>query len=127
MKFTIEETERYTVLQFEDNSLNSVVAPDLKSKLLLLLNEGTGNIVLDMKDVDFVDSSGLSAILFGHRACNEGGGLLVVANPHAFVQRLIRISKLEDLLHIVESVQHGRDLIMKNELRKELEGNGVDE
>lgn len=124
MRFTSKKTESYVVLSLQEKQLNSMYAPELKSQIHTIVNEGCSNIVLDLSEVDFVDSSGLSAILLGHRACREIDGLFFLANSQAFVMRLITISKLHDQLDIADSVQDAQDLIMKNELRKEIEGNG---
>jgi len=124
MKFTIKQTESYAVLSLQEKQLNSMCAPELKSQIHKIVNEGCCNIVLDLKEVDFVDSSGLSGILLGHRACREAGGLFFLAESQAFVMRLITISKLNDQLDMADTVLDAQDLIMKNELRKEIEGNG---
>ena len=67
MKYSIDKQEGYTVLSLQEENLNSVVAPNLKSELVILRNEGIENLILNLEDVKFVDSSGLSAILTANR------------------------------------------------------------
>ena len=67
MKYQIDKQEHYAVLSLQEENLNSTIAPQLKSDLILLSQEGVRNLILDLSNVKYVDSSGLSAILTGHR------------------------------------------------------------
>ena len=48
MKYTIEKTEKYTLIQLHDDKLTSIIAPDLKTELVKLNAEGIKNIILDL-------------------------------------------------------------------------------
>jgi anti-anti-sigma regulatory factor len=67
MKYRIDKQEQYSVLTLDEENLNSTIAPGLKSDLIFLNQEGVRNLILDLSNVRFVVSSGLSAILTGHR------------------------------------------------------------
>lgn len=51
MKFTLDKTDRYTIFKLDEDNLNSILAPDLKSEFVLLSNEGVRNLILDLSDV----------------------------------------------------------------------------
>ena len=78
MKYTIEKTEKYSLIQLHEEKLNSLIAPDLKSEFVKLNAEGIRNIIIDMSEVKYVDSSGLSSILVGNRLCENDEGLFVL-------------------------------------------------
>ncbi len=126
MKFILDKKDKYTVFSVLEAKLNSIVAPDLKTELVILNNEGIRNIILDLGEVNFIDSSGLSAILVGNRLCQNSGGKLIVTCITANVNRLIKISQLDSVLSIVPSIQESRDYIMMSELARELKAEGVD-
>lgn len=122
MKFSIDKKELFVVLQVEDKKLNTINAPDLKSELLILNAEGFRNIILDLTSVNFVDSSGLSAILVANRLCKEANGTLVTTGLHPNVQKLIKISQLDSILTILPTNQEASDYIKMDELTKEISG-----
>ena len=62
MKFTVDKQEKYTMLKLHEEKLDSSVAPQLKSELITLHAEGVQNIILDLSEVKYTDSSGLSAL-----------------------------------------------------------------
>lgn len=120
MKYAIDKQEYYTIIKVDESKLNAVVAPELKTELVILNNEGVNNIIVDMSVLEFVDSSGLSAILVGNRLCENAGGKLILAEITDNVHRLIKISQLEKVLTIIPTVQESRDYIMMNQLEKEI-------
>jgi len=59
--------------------------------------EGAERVVVDLSAVAFIDSSGLRALVVGHKALEERGGSLVVANPSAMAARLLEVTGLKTL------------------------------
>lgn len=127
MKYTIEKTDKYTLLQLNEEKLNAIVAPDLKSELVKLNAEGIKNIILDISEVKYVDSSGLSSILVGNRICETAEGMFAIANPNDHVMKLIKISQLDSILTILSTKEEAIDAIFMNELEKNLRAEGSDE
>jgi anti-anti-sigma factor len=54
-------------------------------------------VTLDLGSVAFIDSSGLRALVVGHKALEERGGALVVANPSPTAARLLEVTGLDEL------------------------------
>ena len=120
MKYTIEKTEKYTLLQLHEDKLNSTIAPDLKSELVKLNAEGVKSIILDLKDVKYADSSGLSSILIGNRLCENEAGIFILASVGDHVLKLVKISHLDTILNLLPTVEEAIDAVFMNELEKNL-------
>jgi anti-sigma B factor antagonist len=120
MKFTIDKHEKYILLKLNESKLNSLITPQLKSELILINTEGQRNIIFDMSQVKFADSSGLSSLLVGHRLCKNAGGTFILSGLNSAVSRLISISQLDSVLSIVPTPEEGIDLIFMEEIEKEL-------
>lgn len=121
MKFTVDKNERYTVLSVHEENLNTLNAPHLKSEFVILHNEGVKSLILDLKDIKYVDSSGLSAILTANRLW-EGKGTLVLTNVvNQNVQQLIKISRLDTVFNIIPTVQESIDFVLMEDVERELQ------
>jgi anti-anti-sigma factor len=59
-------------------------------------------VVLDLRRLDFIDSSGLHLIVDAHARIREAGGRLVVVRGPATVQRVFQIARLDEQLEIVD-------------------------
>src|SRR4030095_1477941 len=124
MKFGIDKQEKYSVFTLEEDELNSQVAPLLKSEMILLNAEGIRNIIFDMGQIKFVDSSGLSSILISDRLCKNANGTFVMTGVNDTIMRLIRISQLVSILNIVPSLQEAKDLVLMEEIDRDFNEGG---
>jgi anti-sigma B factor antagonist len=122
MKYQIDKQEQYSVLTLHEENLNSTIAPQLKSDLILLSQEGIRNFILDLSNVKYVDSSGLSAILTGHRIWKGTGSFVLAGEMNPMVTKLIEISRLETILTIIPTVSESIDYVMMEELERQLDG-----
>lgn len=120
MKFTVDKHEKYVLIKLNENKLNSLVSPQLKSELILTNSEGQRNIILDLSNVKYSDSSGLSSLLVGHRLCKNSEGTFILTGINDNITRLISISQLENILTIVGTVDEAIDLIFMEEIEKQL-------
>lgn len=111
MSITIEEKSNYGLLKIREEKLNSVNSPDLKSQLVSLNKQGFKNIIVDMNDVKFCDSSCLSALLIGNRLCNEMEGKFVINSLQEMVKKMIEISQLDKVLHITNEINQAEDMM----------------
>ena len=120
MKYEIEKKERYAILKLQEENLNSIIAPVLKSELVVLSNGGVPNLILDLADVKYVDSSGLSAILTAHRLWKSLGSFVLTGIKHDAVRKLIEISRLDSVLTILPTLEESRDFIMMEDIERAL-------
>jgi len=120
MKFSLDKNEQYTVFTLLEENLNSLKAPLLKSEFIISRNEGISNFILDLSNVKFIDSSGLSSILTANRLWKGFGSFVMTGIDHPSVQKLIEISQLKSVLTIIPTLQESIDYVMMEELEREL-------
>lgn len=61
-----------------------------------------GTIVLDLRELDFMDSTGLRVVVSADARARERGRRLVVVRGRDAVQRLFRITRLDERLDMVD-------------------------
>lgn len=127
MKYTVDQHDNYSIFTLEEENLNSILAPDLKSKLVVLSNEGVENLIFNLAHVKFVDSSGLSAILTANRLWKRLGSFVLTGIDHPSVQKLIQISRLNTVLTIVPTLEESIEYVMMEVLERELNDEGEEE
>ena len=121
MKYSVDKKDDYAVLSLGEENLNSLKAPDLKAELIVLHNAGIKNLIMDLSQTKFVDSSGLSAILTGNRLWAESGNEFVLTGlVHPSVKMLITISRLASVLTIKDSLSEAAKFVMMATLKNEL-------
>lgn len=67
------------------------------------IDDGPTQVILDLSKIDFVDSSGLGALVqLVKKAQTEGGGLQIITNPR--VTQTVKLVRLEKFLSLQSSV-----------------------
>ncbi len=121
MKYSVDKKEQYVIFTPHEEKLDSALSPKLKSELLTVHAEGYENLVLDLSEVKYVDSSGLSALLVGNREFNKNGGIFIISAPQEHVMKLIKISMLDKVFHIVDSIEEAAEAIFIHEIEEKEE------
>jgi anti-sigma B factor antagonist len=91
-----EGTEERVI--FVAGELDFHTAPDLRKEILTLLNEGVDRLVLDVSQLEFIDSSGLSVIIAGFKRFKERGGELILRSITDRTRRILEVSGLNNVL-----------------------------
>jgi anti-sigma B factor antagonist len=82
-----------------DGELDPSSAPDLATAIGEALGrDDLEAVVIDVRDLAFIDSSGLSVLVNGHADAVGAGVGFSVANPTSLCERLIAATGLADLL-----------------------------
>jgi anti-anti-sigma factor len=120
MKFTVDKHEKYVIIKLNENKLNSLISSQLKSELIINNSEGQTNIILDLSEIKYSDSSGLSSLLVGYKLCKKVDGLFILTGINSNLSRLIHISKLDKILTVISTIDEAVDFIFMEEIEKEL-------
>jgi anti-sigma B factor antagonist len=100
MNFEVQKNGEAVVLKVKERKLDSSVSPELKGEFLILCRPKLQNLVVDLADVEFCDSSGLSALLIADRKMKEHGGKVTLINVHKKVMSLLKISMLDRVFDV---------------------------
>jgi anti-anti-sigma factor len=84
--------------------LDAATAPALRDAVLGLLNRGVDSLVLDLRGVTFVDSSGVGSLLRVHHRQTLLGGRVHFVVDQPSVLRVLDLMQLLRRLHVVPSV-----------------------
>ena len=120
MKYSVNKKEEYTIFKLQEEKLDSTIAPGLKSEFITLNAEGVKNLILDMSDVRYTDSSGLSSLLVGNRIFSEESGIFIMVALSEHVMKLIKISQLNNVLNIVATQEEAVDAVFLHEIESGL-------
>jgi anti-sigma B factor antagonist len=120
MEIKVTKEDKYTIVKPEFEKIDSTVSPTLKAEIVLINSKGERNIIIDLSDVKYIDSSGLSAILVANRLCQASNGSLVVASAQDMVLKLMQISQLDSILNITPTIAEAIDFIIMDDIEKNL-------
>jgi anti-sigma B factor antagonist len=83
--------------------LDMATAPRLQSALDAVIERGSTQVVLDLRDVEFLGSSGIAILEGLERQAQTAGFTVTVVRGSLAVQRVLEIAGLPDRMHFVDS------------------------
>lgn len=106
VKFELKEIDGIGIFSLDEERFDSQIAGLIKGELSIYLNTTeTNKLIFDLSKVEYCDSSGLSSILLAFRILQSRGGSIMIASPQKSVRTLIKISQLDKILPISETVE----------------------
>jgi anti-sigma B factor antagonist len=112
VNLSIQKNESYTHIKVLNKKLDSLMAPELKSALVLIIENGEKNILLDLSSCTFCDSSGLSALIFGNRLCRKIHGTFVSCGITDRVREMMDLISLDSLLLTADCKEEAEELFI---------------
>ncbi|MDR0482440.1 MAG: STAS domain-containing protein [Cellulomonadaceae bacterium] len=97
MTYTENDNGTYVVF-VPEGKFNLVTAPLMKDRIDELLKDGKANVVVDLHAVDFIDSSGLGALIGGLKGARQQGGDLRIADAADQVRAVLKLTNLDRIL-----------------------------
>lgn len=100
MKIEIDHPKEGKIVVRPQGRLDVQSAPLFKQQLRELVDSDGLIIVVDLEDVDFIDSSGLSALVSGLKALRERDGSLHICRPQPQGRTALRLTLLDRVFPI---------------------------
>ncbi|MHC2998409.1 STAS domain-containing protein [Microbacterium sp. HJ5] len=97
MNITVRNATDYAVIRPEGR-LTATSVPQLRKAVDELVSGGSPRIVVDLGGTEFVDSSGLGALIGGLKAARLAGGDLRIAATTEPVRRVLKLTNLDRVL-----------------------------
>ncbi len=105
MRFTVEHSDNIVIFTLKNSSLSSDISAKLKAELLILCQPNIKAFIFDLSNIEYVDSSGLGALLLAHRQLTAHSIPIGFAGVRTSVLSLLSISHIDDLFEFFDNVE----------------------
>ena len=100
MKIDAKTVDDVLVVKLYETRLDSYIATEFRDEMDRYAKQASTQIVLDLTDVEFVDSSGLGAIVTTQKRLGRERDL-VICGANESVTRLFKLARLDKIFRIV--------------------------
>ncbi len=94
LKINVRETANVVILDLDGRITLGETAASLRDTIRELLDSGQKNILVNLAEVDYIDSSGLGQLVGSFATVTSRGGQLKMLNLQKKLQELMQITKL---------------------------------
>ncbi len=103
MHLDLKERGGISLLQLNGRLVDGAGDSELREAVEVLVGSGRGRIILDLSEVNAIDSAGLGELVASERRVRAAGGALKVLHPRERVLRVLDLAKVLPLFEIFET------------------------
>lgn len=119
-------TEKYHHSGYHNNiqemelkgQLDLYFCPEIKAEVQKYMQSGYRYIIINMTELEYIDSSGIGTLIQISNWLKKRGGLMILANLQGSVDKIFQMSKLDEIFIIKDSYSEGR-LYLEERIRHE--------
>ncbi|WP_439523220.1 STAS domain-containing protein [Marivita sp.] len=106
MELTVEATPTATVIRVHASRIDAPTALQFKEDMRSLTARQDGRFILDLQSVQFIDSSGLGAVVASMKQLRPGQALELAA-LQPIVEKVFRLTRMDTIFTIHETAEQG--------------------
>ncbi|WP_132995726.1 STAS domain-containing protein [Sporanaerobacter acetigenes] len=106
MRLILDTIEDILIIKFK-GELDHHSTEEAREKIdIWYLDEGKKNIVFDLRELNFMDSSGIGLIMGRYKMCEENGGKVSIVSSSSNVIRILRMSGILKIIELYDSIEN---------------------
>ncbi len=106
MRLKTENNGNVVVVFVKEERLDAHNSGELKTELNRLFESGSINLIIDLKDVLFIDSSGLGVLVSGYKNASTKSGSIKLSGLQAQVKSMFELTRLHRVFDIFATVDN---------------------
>ncbi len=100
-----ETIQDIIVVRFENvNRFNALIAEPVKEQLKQFYEQPNTKLILNLEDIDFIDSTGFGVFLSIMKTANNSYGYFKICNIRSDVMELFKLLKLHNVFEIYNTL-----------------------
>jgi anti-sigma B factor antagonist len=104
MNFRTESSKKATIIFVQEERLDAHNSEHLKTEMNRIFESGRHDLIIDLKDVRFIDSSGLGVLVSGFKNASTRQGTLKLSGLQTQVRSMFELTRLHRVFEIFPSV-----------------------
>jgi anti-sigma B factor antagonist len=100
----IEKKDKIDIISFSVNIINALIIDEIRDAILKLFDKSNSKVIIDLKGIEYVDSSGFGCFLSVMKAARSNYGVLKFANPEPKITELFEILHLQTVFQIYPDI-----------------------
>ena len=99
------DVENILILDLHGRLIAGAESTDVRRTFAALTSEGKVNVILNLKDVHYIDSTGLGTLVIGHSIFEKAGGVMKLLHLSKRSAELLILTKLSTVFEMFDDEQ----------------------
>jgi anti-anti-sigma factor len=100
----IEKKDKIDIISFSVSKINALITEEIRVTLNKIFDNSNTKMIIDLKGVEYIDSSGFGCFLSVMKTARSNYGYLKFANPEPGVMELLQALHLHTIFQIYDDI-----------------------
>jgi anti-anti-sigma factor len=100
----LEKNDKTDIISFSVNKINALNIDEIREGIIKAFDNSNAKVIIDLKGVEYIDSSGFGCFLSVMKAARNNYGVLKFANPEPRVSELFETLNLHTIFQIYNDI-----------------------
>lgn len=100
----IEKRDKIDIITFTVDKINALMTEDLRNEIIKVFESGNSKVILDLKGVKYIDSSGFGCLLSVMKTAKNHYSILKFVNPEPSVMQVLKTLNLHTVFDIYDDI-----------------------
>lgn len=101
----VEKKDKIDIVSFSVTSINALISEQIREGILKVTDNSNSKIIIDLKGIEYIDSSGFGCFLSVMKASRSNYGVMKFANPEPRVMELFKTLHLHTVFQIYDDLE----------------------
>jgi len=111
MDYSISEKQGFTILHLNGKIMGGPEATEINDEINRLIDNKKTTIIIDLKNVDWMNSSGLGILIGAVHVLKSNNGILCLINVSDRIKNLLKITKLNTVFEIQDNFEKAVEVL----------------
>jgi|GEM_PF-1228507 len=104
MKISLRQSGRAQIAKLS-GEVGLEEGAELQTRLLAAIDKDTPHLILELSDLAFIGSPGLSALLASRATARELGGSIQIVSPSEQIGGLLKVTQIDPLIRVHQNLE----------------------
>jgi anti-sigma B factor antagonist len=101
----IEKRGKIDIISFTINKIDALISDDIRDGICKVFDNSNSRVIIDLKGVEYIDSSGFGCFLSAMRAARNNYGILKFSCPEPRIMELFQALQLHTVFQICDDLE----------------------
>ncbi len=101
----IEKRGNIDIISFTVNKIDALITDEIRDDISKVFYNSNSKVIIDLKGVEYIDSSGFGCFLSAMRAARNNYGTLKFSNPEPRIMELFQALHLNTVFQIFDDLE----------------------
>lgn len=111
MKYSIENNDEVIIFTINTKNINSEISADLKEQMLIISQPDIKALLIDISEVETIDSSGIGSFLLAERQLSDHGVPMAFIGASDAIKSTMKILNIDKLFDFFDTIEEARKVI----------------